>query len=456
MTVIPEPTQPLDSPVFSSRRAPISRRAMISRRAVLAGGAGLAGAAGAAYVAPQLGFATPENPEQGDVIVLVYLRGGADGLNLVAPHRMPTYRALRPNLRVRSPEEFAMPSANAGIPVMSGAAVAPFPLNGVFALAPGMSGLAELFARGRVAIVHAVGLPASESAARSHFEAQRFWECGTANLSYESGWMNRFLTAAGAEVRVPGVAVGSAMPRVMSGPNPAVTVDSLRSAGLHGFADSSGATAALTELHRPRSADAVRRTGAVALEAMAEIDRVRAGGLAPRNGAVYANDEVARGLADVAALIRSGVGLRAAQVDMWGWDQHVAAGAPGDPQGWFRLQATQLSDAIATFARDLGPSMGEVTVVVASEFGRCIDENGSGGFDHGRGGVMFVVGDHVRGGVHGPFPSSITQGPEGDLAVLTDYRTVLAEVLTVRGGISSATSCFPTWGPVAGLGVVTQ
>ncbi len=449
MTVHPESHLTPDSTVGSSHHS------TISRRAVLAGGAGIAGAAGAVFVAPQFGFATPENPSQGDIIVLVYLRGGADGLNLVAPHRMQTYRALRPSLRVRSPEEFAGPSVNAGIPVVSGASVAPFPLDGVFALAPGMVGLGDLFAQGRVAIVHAVGMPASESAVRSHFEAQRFWECGTSNLDYESGWMNRFLTAAGAESRVPGVAVGSAMPRVLSGPNPAVTVNSLRSAGLHGYADSSGASAALTELHNRRSADDVVRTGAVALEAMAEIDRVRRGSLAPGNGAAYGNDDLATGLADVANLIRSGVGLRAAQVDVWGWDQHVSAGAPGDPQGWFRLQATQLSDAIAAFVRDLGPQMSEVTVVVASEFGRCIDENGSGGFDHGRGGVMFVVGDHVRGGVHGPFPSSITQGPEGDLAVLTDYRTVLAEVLTVRGGILTAASCFPTWEPVTGLGVVT-
>ncbi|HQF95795.1 MAG TPA: DUF1501 domain-containing protein, partial [Microthrixaceae bacterium] len=88
-----------------------------------------------------------------------------------------------------------------------------------------------------------------------------------------------------------------------------------------------------------------------------------------------------------------------------------------------------------------------------SEFGRTIDENGTGGCDHGRGSAMLVMGGGIKGGVHGPFVPSITNGPEDDLTVLNDYRTVMAEVLTVRGGATHPGTLFPTWTPAAPLGV---
>jgi len=428
----------------------------VSRRSVLGGSAVAVAGAAAAVVAPRFAFATPESPTTSDVIVLVFLRGGADGLNLVAPHRMPTYRALRPTIRVKSPEEFTTPAGKAGIPLVAGGAVAPFALSDVFAFCPGMDALASgPWAAGKLAIVHAVGMPASESPIRSHFEAQRNWECGSASLAFNSGWLNRYLGAVGATTRVPAIAHGINMPRVLGGDSLSLTMESVENFGVDGFIDLEAATTALQQLHGSATHEPITRTGGVALDAINIVESVNWAGITPRPGVSYGNDVVGRQLADVAALIKGNIGLRVAQIDMGLWDHHINTGTPEMTDCWLRQQATMLSNGLAAFSADMGSRMDEVTLVVASEFGRTIDQNGSGGTDHGRGGMMMVMGNHVRGGIHGPFPGQIEHGPEGDLAVLTDYRSVLAEVFAKRGGLDSMASVFPTWQPASELGVCT-
>ena len=98
--------------------------------------------------------------------------------------------------------------------------------------------------------------------------------------------------------------------------------------------------------------------------------------------------------------------------------------------------------------------MSEVTLVTMSEFGRTINENGSGGTDHGRATAMFVIGRNVRGGVHGAFPDQIVDGPEGDLAVLNDYRHVMAEVMGTRAAATNLSTVFPGYAGHTPLGLV--
>ena len=88
----------------------------------------------------------------------------------------------------------------------------------------------------------------------------------------------------------------------------------------------------------------------------------------------------------------------------------------------------------AFFLVDMGDDMNEITLMVVSEFGRTINVNGNGGTDHGRGGAMFAFGKSINGGIYGPFPNVIEDGPEGDLTVLTDFRQVYAEILDRRLG----------------------
>jgi uncharacterized protein (DUF1501 family) len=129
-------------------------------------------------------------------------------------------------------------------------------------------------------------------------------------------------------------------------------------------------------------------------------------------------------------------------------------GAPEDPNGYFRGRTATHSNALQAFYQDLGAAMSEVTLVTISEFGRTINENSSGGTDHGRATAMLVLGGNVNGGVYGDFPATIENGPEGDLTVLNDYRRVLSEVLTTRCNAADIGAVFPTYDQQGPLGLV--
>lgn len=437
------------------RRAanPVEERSSLSRRSFLA----LTGAGGAAVGVSALGnryaFATPARPDQGDVIVIVFNRGGMDGLNVVAPFRMPTYQALRPTIRVRAPEEFTDPTTRAGLPLTSGGAVAPFGLDGVFGLHPGMELLHQgAWAAGHLAIVHAAGMPSSASTSRSHFESQRNWEAGSPDLSVPDGFLNRYLQGLPDLDRLGAIGRGSTLQAMLQGDAPAYSMASLSGFGVRGFSDNSRARSALMAMY-PGGADLLTGTGAETLAITGLVGSLPADP-GPQNGATYGWDGLAKNLREVARLVKADVGLRVAVVDDGGWDTHNDQGVPEDPNAYFRNRTRQFSEALQAFYQDLGGAMSEVTLVTMSEFGRTINENGSGGTDHGRATTMFVLGQNVRGGVHGEFPTSIVDAPEGDLTVLNDYRHVLAEVLGARGAPADLGAVFPGYSGHAPLGLV--
>lgn len=428
-------------------------RGGLSRRSFLA----LAGAGGAAVGVSALGnryaFATPARPDSGDVIVIVFNRGGMDGLNVVAPYRMPSYRALRPTIRVKAPEEFTDPAARAGLPLVAGAGVGAFALDGVFGLHPGMELLHQgAWAAGDLAIVHAAGMPSGESTSRSHFESQRNWEAGSAALSVTDGFLNRYLRGIPDLDRLGAVGRGSTLQAMLHGDAPAYSMSSISGFGVRGFSDNGRARTALMSMY-PSGADLLTGTGAETLAITGLIGSLPADP-GPQNGAAYGWDGLAKNLREVARLVKADVGVRVAVVDDGGWDTHNDQGVPEDPNAYFRSRTRQFSEALQAFYQDLGASMSEVTLVTMSEFGRTINENGSGGTDHGRATAMFVMGGNVRGGVHGAFPSEIVDAPEGDLTVLNDYRHVLAEVLGTRGGASDLGAVFPGYAGHEPLGLV--
>lgn len=440
-------------PARTDRRHEPSERGGLSRRSFLA----LTGAGGAAVGVSALGnryaFATPAQPSDGDVIVIVFNRGGMDGLNVVAPFQMPTYRSLRPTIRVKAPDEFADPAGRAGLPLVAGGAVAPHALSGVFALHPGMERLhAGAWSAGHLAIVHAAGMPAAESTSRSHFESQRQWEAGSANMAVTDGFLNRYLRQVPGLDRLGAVGRGSTLQAMLHGEAPAYSMASISGFGVRGYSDNQRARTALMALY-PQGADLLTSTGAETLAITGLI-----GGLppdpGPQNGATYGWDGLARNLREVARLIRANVGVRVAVVDDGGWDTHNDQGIPEEPDAYLRQRTRQFSEALQAFYQDLGTAMDEVTLVTLSEFGRTINENSSRGTDHGRGMAMFVMGRNVRGGVRGRFPDRITDAPEGDLVVLNDYRHVLAEVLVGRGGATDPGAVFPGYSGHTPLGLV--
>jgi uncharacterized protein (DUF1501 family) len=437
---------------FNTPISPQMTLSTVSRRGFLAGsGAVIA----SSTLGTRMAFASPEAPSSGDVIVLVFLRGGMDGLSMVAPYQMPTYQALRPTIRVKEASEVSDP-ANAGLPLVAGGAVDPFALSGTFAFHPGMAALhSTAWTDGKLAVVHAVGMPASESATRSHFDSMRNWEVGSASISQSTGFLNRFLQSVGATDRIPGIARGSSLSRSLSGPTATYSMGAISSFGVTGYSNNTKATNALTRWYDAGTGDVVAQTGANTMGAVGLVKSINWADprFAVQNGATYPNTGFAGSLKEVAQLIRANVGLRAVCLDIGGWDTHSDMGAPEDVDGYFRARCQELAGGLAAFYRDLGTQMDEVTVATISEFGRTIDENGTGGVDHGRASAMMVMGGGIKGGVHGPFVPTIANGPEDDLTVLNDYRTVIREVLTTRGGAAGTASLFPTWAPTAPLGV---
>jgi uncharacterized protein (DUF1501 family) len=348
-------------------------------------------------------------------LVVIFLRGGADGLTLVPPVGDDAYHRARPRLRV---EATAAPR-----------------LDGRFALHPALAPLHPLFAEGQLAIVHAVG---SEDATRSHFEAQDLMEHGGVT---GGGWLGRFLRhreATGSRA-LAAVALGTEIPECLRGA-PAATV--FRSIADLALGDGGGAfTRSLAVLYGAAGGQlgqAARDT----LEATRRLEALRLTDYRPAAGAHYADDDFARALRQVAQLVKARVGLEAASIDLGGWDSHVAQQALLEPL------MGRLAAGLAAFAADLGPWLATTSVVVMTEFGRRVAENASLGTDHGRGSVMLVLGGGVAGGrVAGSWPgleATALEGP-GDLPVRTNYRDVLGPVLARHGAGAVLDRVFPSF-----------
>jgi uncharacterized protein (DUF1501 family) len=349
------------------------------------------------------------------VLVVIFLRGGADGLTLVPPVGDDDYHRARPQLRVREREAVR--------------------LDDFFGLHPRLAGLAPLYADGDLAVVHAVG---SEDVTRSHFEAQDLMEHGGLAAG---GWLGRYLRYRPG--RQPGalaaVAIGAELPECLRGA-PAVSV--FRSVDEFSLGDHAHALAPqLSRLYAAR-VGALGDAGRDTLEALGRVERLRAARYVPAGGAVYPDDDLGRGLMQVARLIKARVGLEAASVDLDGWDSHFAQQTLIEP-----LMAG-LADALVAFHRDLGPMMATTTVVVMTEFGRRVVENASLGTDHGRASVMMVLGGGVRGGrVLGSWPGlsvGLLEGP-GDLPVTVNYRDVLAPIIARQRAGAQLERIFPEY-----------
>jgi uncharacterized protein (DUF1501 family) len=356
-------------------------------------------------------------------LVLVFLRGGADGLSLVPPVGDPAYYAARPTL--------ALPR-----PGVDGGALK---LDATFGLHPALAALLPLWQSGSLAVVHAAGL---QGATRSHFDAQDFCETGTPGLkTTQDGFLNRSLQ----QLPEPGagafraVALQGTLPRSLQGAAQAVAVEGLSSFHLAG----KGGLDSFEALYAGAVDQALRSTGQEAFEALRAAASAELSKSPPQNGAVYAKTPLARRLQDTARLVRAGVGLEVVATEMGGWDTHVGEGGA---TGQLANRLRELGEALAAFAQDLGPRLDSVTVVVMTEFGRTVRENGNRGTDHGTASAMLALGGGVRGGrVYGQWHG--LDGPglfeNRDLAITIDVRSVLSEALRATLAPPDLTTVFP-------------
>jgi uncharacterized protein (DUF1501 family) len=166
----------------------------------------------------------------------------------------------------------------------------------------------------------------------------------------------------------------------------------------------------------------------------------------PANGATYPTAGFGTSLQQIAQLIKANVGVEVAFADIGGWDTHVNETGGQPTNGQLANNLGQFGRALAAFYQDLGDRMEDVTLVTMSEFGRTVKENGDRGTDHGHANVMFVMGGDVRGGkIYGDWPGlQEEQLYDGrDLALTTDFRDVLGELVAKHVGNPNLKSVFP-------------
>lgn len=402
----------------------MSRRALpLSRRAVLGGS--LLSAAGLLLSAKpgrteDLQAAASSN---GPILLCVFLRGAADGLNIVVPYADDDYYRLRSSIAIPRPGQ-------------AGGAI---DLDGRFGLHPRLEPLKAAYDAGELALVQAVGSP---HPTRSHFEAQDYMEmAAVGNRSQAQGWLARYLksTPAHGSGLLRAVALSSRAPLALRGYPNAIVAPSLKDFRLQGSEELRPLLAqGFVRLYPAESTELAERAGGQALNASGALRRALRGKGSQR----YARD--ARDFADIARLIKANVGLETAWIDVGGWDTHRGQGR--SDSGELPRQLERLGRALAAFRADLGPTFERVVVVVMTEFGRTARENGTGGTDHGHGSAMLVLGGKVKGGrVLGEFPGLTSEKlhQERDLAVTTDFRDVLAEVCERHLGCSNAAPLFP-------------
>jgi uncharacterized protein (DUF1501 family) len=344
-------------------------------------------------------------------LVVVFLRGAADGLTLVAPVADDNYHKFRPRLAVKTQDAVR--------------------LDDVFGLHPNLRALEASWKEGDLAVIHGAG---GESDTRSHFEAQDLMEHGGVAAG---GWLGRFLRARGpSQSPLAAVALSPTLPESLSGAPSAAAFESLREFAITDGRKGGRPEDFARELQRlyALETDALRAAAGNTFEALRRIEAIDLNAT-PENNAVYESKyPFAQGLRQIAQLIKADVGLDAASIDLGGWDSHFTQ------QSLIEPLMLQLAGGLAAFRRDLGPRMATTTVVVMTEFGRRVAENSAFGTDHGRGGAMFVMGGGVKGGrVLGGWPGlkpDMLEGP-GDLPVWNNYRNVLAAVLSQHGADSA-------------------
>jgi uncharacterized protein (DUF1501 family) len=359
----------------------------------------------------------------GDTLVVVYLRGALDGLSAVVPYTDPNYYAQRPSLAIARP---------------SAASAASIALDAQFSLHPALAPLKPMWDAGELAIAHAVGLV---TPSRSHFDAQDFMErAWMEKLGLTTGWLNRYLSASASErdKTFRAVGLGRALPRALAGPAPTVGLSSIESFGISS-SSTRGAALEATLLDTFAGSDMLGSTAQRAFAAVDELAAIPNRNYAVENGAVYPNSSFAYQLKDLSQLIKSNIGVEVATLDLGGWDTH------NNQNNELPNLLDELAKSLAAFRTDLGARMQRVTVITMTEFGRRVAQNGSQGTDHGRGSCMFAMGAGVAGKqVYAEWPGlAANQLDSGDLRVSTDYRSVLAELLSKRYGRSDLSSIFP-------------
>jgi uncharacterized protein (DUF1501 family) len=370
-----------------------------------------------------------ENTRDEPLLVVIFLRGGADGLSLVAPYADDAYYSNRVLTSIPSPS--------------SGVSKKLIDLDGFFGLHPSLAPLYPLYCQGELGFVHACG---SGDTTLSHFAASDTVERGLfSNRGDSTGWLSRYLDCSTqtSSSSLRAVSMSALLPASLEGSSCAIALQNINDLLLKNPFKSStfDVDVLLQRMYSQKDLLGDAATQTLRLMALLRQSPVTQSDTASH----YAPDPLSQNLRQIAALSRFDAGLSVACVDQTGYDTHVVQGGT---EGILSGCLATLSTAIKAFVTDLGKDKWNNTkIVVMSEFGRRVRENDGGGTDHGHGSVMMVLGGNkVTGGkVHGLWQPLSGAGLDqnGNVRATTDYRNVLLEVIASQIGVGTATSVFP-------------
>ncbi len=378
--------------------------------------------------------ASPATVKSNKTLVVIFLRGGVDGLNLVVPYSDEEYYKLRRSLAI------ARPGQNNGA----------LDLDGFFGLHPAGDALMPLFQSGHALALQAVGYDRNT---RSHFEEQDTWETGMAgNTLHSDGWLNRHLATSEGHGALRAVSIGDSLPRILHGKAPAYAIRGLSDLALPDMRTDEAtikaalehAYRAIPEAHTGDARDLLSQSGGTTLEGIELLKKLHE--QKDTDTAGYPDNHLGRRLREIARLIKAEVGLEVAEVGLGGWDTH---NNQGGNQGQFANLVRTLTESIAAFTRDLGSKMDDVLVVTLSDFGRTAAENGTQGTDHGWANAMLMVGGPIQRRSH---PKVLTEWPglspdqlyqRRDLNHTIDFRDVLAEIVSSHLGNPNLAAVLP-------------
>lgn len=367
-------------------------------------------------------------------LVCVFLRGGADTLNLLVPYADDDYYRNRPTLSIAHPSRKTPDSA--------------IRLDDFYAFHPRLAPLLPVFREGRLGMVQAVG---SDNTSGSHFEAQDQIEHGESyGHILGGGWLGRHLRTRLGDAAGPlsGIAIGATLPESLRGASAASAFHSVDEVHLPASKAAPDAVSRALSAMYGTEVGVLGRQGRDTLDLLNRVEALRGKAYQPESGAQYSNDHFGSGLREIARLIKADLGLEVACIDLGGWDTHFFQGTTAGLQAGL---IDTLARGLAAFDADLHRHRERVTTIAMTEFGRRLYENGSAGTDHGRGFAFFAMGARINGGkIHGSWPGLKEEptlpGP-GGMEVKIDYRSVLREVLRDAAGNPHVDQVFPGFQP---------
>jgi uncharacterized protein (DUF1501 family) len=347
-------------------------------------------------------------------LVVIMLRGAVDGLSVVAPYADANYYNARPTIAI------ARPGETDGL----------LRLDNMFGLHPALAMLMPYWESAQLGFIHASG---SHDSTRSHFDAQDYMESGTpGKKSTQDGWLNRLAISLNqpnvdASKRLQAVNLGPVMPRIFSGASPVASLAQGNAAIARGVLDKENVADAFAKLYagNDKLSETVREATATRKEIMTSLasddPKADQGSLSLRG--------LAQDTARLGQLMQRDARVRLAFVPVGGWDTHVNQ---GNGKGQLANRLALIGEAIDSLIKNMGSRFSETTIVVMSEFGRTVRQNGNQGTDHGHGNVMWTLGGNIKGGrIEGQWPglesSALNEGR--DLAITTDFREPILKIL---------------------------